>query len=82
MNFTFIGGGSLRLLPIIRGIFAKAPETFRNGEIRLMDLKLERAEAVGKLVLACPEYQHAGCKVIWTNILEDALRALTSFISR
>ena len=73
MNAVFLGGGSLRLLPIFRGIFAKAPEFFRNGEIRLVDLKVERAEAVGKLILACPEYEAVGCKVIWTDKLEDVL---------
>lgn len=73
MNAVFLGGGSLRLLPIFRGIFAKAPEYFRNGEIRLVDLKVERAEAVGKLILACPEYETVGCKVVWTDKLEEVL---------
>ena len=73
MNAVFLGGGSLRLLPIFRGIFAKAPDFFRNGEIRLVDLKLERAEAVGKLILACPEYESVGCNVVWTDKLEEVL---------
>ena len=73
MNMLFIGGGSLRLLPILRGVFEQAPEVFRNGEIRLVDLQLERAEAVGKLLLACPEYADVGCKIIWTNDLDAAL---------
>ena len=54
MKVTFIGGGSQRLLPILRGIFAEVPEFFRGGEIRLMDRVIERAEAVGRMVLACP----------------------------
>ena len=37
MKAAFIGGGSLRLLPIFRGIFHKTPEVFLDGEIRLID---------------------------------------------
>ena len=33
MNAVFLGGGSLRLLPIFRGIFSQVPEFFKNGEI-------------------------------------------------
>ena len=73
MNTVFLGGGSLRILPIIRSIFALVPDYFRNGEIRLVDLKIERAEAVGKLIQACPEYNNVGCKVIWTDDLDSAL---------
>lgn len=79
MKAVFLGGGSLRLLPIFRGLFLKAPEVFRNGEIRLVDRFLERAEAVGKLVLACPEYQNVGCKVIWTDDLDAALQGIDVF---
>ena len=73
MNAVFLGGGSLRLLPLFRGFFSKAPEFFRNGEIRLVDLKPERAEAVGKLILTCPEYENVRCKVIWTDNIDEAL---------
>jgi alpha-galactosidase/6-phospho-beta-glucosidase family protein len=74
MKVTFIGGGSLRLLPILRGIFSEVPEFFRNGEVRLMDLSLERAEAVGKMILACPEYNNVNCQVIWTDDLDSSLK--------
>ena len=73
MNAVFLGGGSLRLLPIFRGIFSQVPEFFKNGEIRLVDRKLERAEAVGKLIMACPEYEQVNCKVVWTDQLESVL---------
>lgn len=61
MKAVFLGGGSLRLLPILRSVFEKVPEFFRGGEIRLVDLKIERVEAVGKLLLAFPEYADIGC---------------------
>ena len=73
MNVVFLGGGSLRILPIIRSIFALVPDFFRNGEIRLVDLRIERAEAVGKLILSCPEYDSIGCKVVWTDDLDSVL---------
>jgi len=73
MKVTFIGGGSLRLLPILRGIFSEVPDFFRGGEIRLMDRVIQRAEAVGKMVLACPEYPAVGCDVIWTDDLDASL---------
>ena len=76
MKAVFLGGGSLRLLPILRSVFEKVPEFFRGGEIRLVDLKMERAEAVGKLLLACPEYANVGCRVIWTDDLDSALEGI------
>jgi len=74
MKVTFIGGGSLRLLPVIRGIFSEIPEFFRDGEIRLMDLKIERAEAVGRLIRSCPEYPAVNCDVVWTDDLDASLK--------
>ena len=73
MKVAFIGGGSLRLLPILRGVFMQEPNVFRNGEIRLADRKPERAEAVGTLLTKCPEYRNVGCKVCWTDNLDEAL---------
>ena len=73
MKAAFIGGGSLRLLPIFRGIFHKTPEVFQNGEIRLIDLKRERAEAVARMTAACPEYQNVKCKITVTSDLDEAL---------
>ena len=73
MNVVFLGGGSRRLLPLIRGIFSAVPAAFQNGEIRLVDRALDRAEAVGKLILACPEYMKVGCRVVWTDDLDSVL---------
>jgi len=72
MNITFVGGGSLRILPIVRALL-QTPEVFDGGSIRLVDLKLERAEAVGRLICRCPEYKNVNCKVIWTSDLDKAL---------
>ena len=77
MKATFIGGGSLRLLPLFRGMFDKAPEIWDNGEIRLYDLRQDRAEAVAALLRACPEFNNAkNCKVICPDNMDDALRGI------
>lgn len=73
MKVVFLGGGSLRLLPLIRGVFWHTPEFFRNGEICLVDKMAERAEAVGKLMMACPEYESVRCKITWSTDLDTAL---------
>ena len=73
MKAAFIGGGSLRLLPIFRAIFAESPEVFRNGEIRMADRALDRAEAVSKLLQACPEYKQVNCHVVATDDIDSAL---------
>ena len=72
-KITFLGGGSLRLLPILRGVFHDTPTVVDGGEIRLVDLNLERAEAVARLLRACPEYKTVNCKVIVTDNLDSAL---------
>ena len=73
MNVVFLGGGSMRILPILRGVFHLAPDAFRAGEIRLVDRELDRAEAVGRLAMACPEYQDVRCKISWTTDVDSAL---------
>ncbi|MBR2426486.1 MAG: hypothetical protein IKB16_07075 [Lentisphaeria bacterium] len=77
MKVTFIGGGSLRLLPLFRGMFKRAPQMWDNGEIRLYDLKQDRAEAVATLVQACPEFSNVkNCKVFCPSSMEDALQGI------
>ena len=61
------------MLPLLRGVFANSPECFRNGEIRLVDREASRAEAVGKLLSACPEYRNVNCSVRWSDDLEACL---------
>lgn len=76
MKAAFIGGGSLRLLPIFRGIFHQTPEVFRGGEIRLIDLKQDRAEAVARMVAASPEYQNVQCKITVCNDIDEGLEGV------
>ncbi len=73
MKITFLGGGSLRLLPILRGIFQETPEVLRDGEIRLADLRTDRAEAVARMTRACPEYKNVNCKVSVFSDVDAAL---------
>ena len=64
MKIAFIGGGSLRLLPLLRGIMSERPEIFNNGELRFIDLKQDRAEAVAAMVKASPEFSNiSNCKI-------------------
>jgi alpha-galactosidase/6-phospho-beta-glucosidase family protein len=72
MNVVFVGGGSFRTLPIVRGILQN-PKVIGGGEIRLVDFNLTRVETVGKLIMRTPEFAKAGCKVSWTDKLEEAL---------
>jgi alpha-galactosidase/6-phospho-beta-glucosidase family protein len=72
MNIAFIGGGSLRILPIMRSLLENQ-KLLEGGSVRLIDLKLERAEAVGRLIMRCPEFKKTGCKVLWTAELAKGL---------
>ena len=77
MKIGFLGGGSLRLLPIIRSCMADSPENFHNGEIRLIDLQQERSEAVARLIQAAPEFAPIkNCKVSCPDNLDDGLKEL------
>ena len=78
MNIVFLGGGSLRILPIVRALFQNQ-EVFDGGSIRLVDLKLERAEAVGRLIKRCPEFKSVRCEVSWTDNLDRALEGADLF---
>lgn len=72
MNVVFLGGGSLRLTPIIRGLL-KREGIFNGGSIRLVDRMLDRAELVGRAILRCPEMKGVDCRVTWTDDLDRAL---------
>lgn len=72
MNITFIGGGSLRILPIVRSLLDKQA-LFDGGSIRLVDLRLDRAEAVGRMIMKCPEFKNVNCRVLWTSDLSQGL---------
>jgi 6-phospho-beta-glucosidase len=73
MKTVFFGGGSHRLVSIIRGALAQ-PGIFDNGgEIFLYDPNVQRAEAVGRIVLQCPEYKKSQTKIAWGASLDEAL---------
>ena len=72
MNVVFIGGGSFRTLPIVRGVL-QDPRVLNGGDIRLVDFNLSRAETVGRLIMRTPEFAKSGVKVTWTDKLERAL---------
>jgi alpha-galactosidase/6-phospho-beta-glucosidase family protein len=72
MKVVFIGGGSFRILPIIRGALAQG-RVFQDGEIRLVDLNIDRAGMVGRMIMRTPEFQGSGCKVLWGKDLDKAL---------
>ena len=76
MKAAFLGGGSLRLLPVLRGVMGEAPEVFHDGEIRLFDKHKERAEAVAKLIAASPEYRNAACKITCPAEIDEALEGI------
>ena len=72
MNVVFVGGGSFRTLPVVRGAL-QDPRILNGGEIRLVDFNTSRAEAVGRLIMRTPEFIASGCTLTWTNKLERAL---------
>lgn len=72
MKAVFVGGGSLRLLGILRGAMAE-PKVFKNGAVHLHDLDVPRAEALGRMLLKSPECRGLNCKVTWGSDLDAAL---------
>jgi alpha-galactosidase/6-phospho-beta-glucosidase family protein len=71
MKTVFIGGGSHRYLNVARSVLAEKG-MFTNGEINVYDLNQERAEAMGRMIMKCPEYS-PDCKISWGTTLEEAL---------
>lgn len=72
MKAVFVGGGSHRLLGILRGAMA-VPGVLDGGEINLYDLNVERSGAVGRMLMKTPEFRRCGCKVTWGTGLDEAL---------
>jgi alpha-galactosidase/6-phospho-beta-glucosidase family protein len=72
MKATFVGGGSHRLLGILRAAMA-VPGVFEGGEINLYDLNTDRSGVMGKMLMKTPEYQRCGCKITWGTSLDEAL---------
>jgi len=72
VKVAFIGGGSFRTLPIVRGAMAR-PGLLEGGEVRLLDLDVSRAEAVGRMIARTPEHAGSGCAITWTDDPDRAL---------
>ncbi len=72
MKIAFIGGGSHRLLSILRGAMG-VPRIFDGGEIRLYDLNPESAEAMAAMLRKTPEYAKIECGISVPEILEQAI---------
>lgn len=72
MKAVFVGGGSHRLLGILRSAMA-TPGVLDGGAVALYDPARERAELVGRLAMKSPEYARAGCTIDWPESLEAAL---------
>ena len=72
MKAVFVGGGSLRLLGILRGAM-KEKKVFTDGAIHLHDLNVVRAEAMGRMLMKTPEYMGLNCKITWGSNLEKYL---------
>ncbi|HEX4141278.1 MAG TPA: hypothetical protein VHY09_13090 [Candidatus Methylacidiphilales bacterium] len=72
MKTVFFGGGSHRLVSILRGTL-KDPAVFGDGEIFLYDPNVQRAEAVGRTVKQTPEFRKSEAKIRWGSSLDEAL---------
>lgn len=72
MKAVFVGGGSHRLLGILRSAMA-VKGVLDGGELALVDLAPERAEAVGRLLQLTPEYARARPRIVWGSDLDRAL---------
>lgn len=72
MKTVFFGGGSHRLISILRGALSQKG-VFDNGHIHLHDRDAARAEAVGRIVRQAPEFKGKGCKITWGSNLDRAL---------
>ena len=72
MKAVFVGGGSHRLIGILRGAM-NIPGVLDGGEVALYDLDPARAEVVARLVMKSPEWRRCRCEVTWGMELEEAL---------
>lgn len=72
MKAVFIGGGSHRLLGILRGAMAREG-VLDDGEINLYDLNKSRSRAMGRMLRKTPEHARCGCRITWGTSLARAL---------
>lgn len=74
MKMAFIGGGSLRVLPIVRSLLRRG--ILRCGSVSLIDLDINRSEAVAAMVRRCPEYAGSECQVRKYTGLKEGLEGV------
>lgn len=77
MKIAFIGGGSLRVLPIVRSLL-KRGGILQDGAVSLIDLDTKRSEAVARMIRKCPEFMGSGCDVRSFTSLEEGLTGVDS----
>ena len=73
LKIVFVGGGSLRILPIVRGLLHRHPAALDGGAIRLVDRVVSRAETVGRLLDRIPERKNATFDISWSSDIERSL---------
>lgn len=72
MKITIVGGGSYRVLGIMRSTMGIS-NAMDGGEINLYDLNAQRSEAMGRMLMKTPEQHRSGCGISWGTSLEEAL---------
>jgi len=72
MKAVFFGGGSFRLLGILRSAMVQRG-LFDGGAIHLHDLDVPRAEAMGRMLAKTPEFARARPTITWGSALDRAL---------
>lgn len=77
MRIAFIGGGSLRVLPIVRSLL-KQGGILQNGAVSLIDRDTVRSDAVANMIRRCPEYAGSNCDVRSFTDLEEGLTGVNS----
>ena len=77
MRIAFIGGGSLRVLPIVRSLL-KQGGILQNGAVALIDRDTKRSDAVATMIRRCPEFAGSGCEVRSFTDMEEGLTGVDS----
>ncbi len=77
MRIAFIGGGSLRVLPIVRALL-KQGGILQNGAVALIDRDTRRSDAVASMIRRCPEFEGSGCEVRSFTDMQEGLTGVDS----
>ncbi len=77
MKIAFIGGGSLRVLPIVRSLL-KQGGILQKGAVALIDRDTRRSDAVATMIRRCPEFAGSNCDVRSYTDMEEGLTGVDS----